>query len=241
VLGSAWLRGWPAARLDTFDDLDFPGETGEPALVDVVLVTGREVTDVDPGGHFDLRSAEGDLLVAPGTVSAMTEQPMTLDQFAPPAAVRRRRRWLLPTAIAVAVLVVVAGGALAVWRLTSAGTLKVSGTVTIGRGGFERAGGDYLGATETSCSATGGYGDIRQGAQVVVSDAEGTTIALGVLGAGAADLEGDGRARSCTWPFTVDGVPTGHAFYGVEVSKRGRIQFTERELGEPLRLSLGSG
>ncbi|WP_433414978.1 hypothetical protein ACQP1V_36125 [Microtetraspora malaysiensis] len=85
-----------------------------------------------------------------------------------------------------------------------------------------------------------GYSDIRQGAQVVVTDATGKTLALGTLGAGKRHLpEGAAPvARRCAFPFTVQ-APGGQDFYGIEVSHRGRLQYTAEQVREPLELTLG--
>lgn len=86
----------------------------------------------------------------------------------------------------------------------------------------------------SSCATTGGYADIRRGAQVVVTDASSATIALGQLGYGSWD-----RQKGCVFLFTVADVPAGHRFYGVEVTHRGRLQFSAEQVAEPLALTIG--
>lgn len=150
------------------------------------------------------------------------------------AAPRRRpRRWLVP-AIAALVLLVAAGTGWYAFRALgekeqapakSAKTMDVVGNITLTDG--------VLNVDGVQCAGRGGYDDIRPGAQVVVTDAAGSTIALGELRGG--HFEG----TSCVLEFTVRGVPTGQAFYGVEVSHRGRLQYTEIQVREFLRLSLG--
>ncbi|MEU4578946.1 hypothetical protein [Nonomuraea sp. NPDC023979] len=87
---------------------------------------------------------------------------------------------------------------------------------------------------ELSCTTGGGFDDIRQGAQVVVTDAAGKTIALGELSAGSWK-----RNVGCIFLFNVEDVPAGEKFYGVEVSHRGRVQYTAGQLAEPLALDIG--
>jgi hypothetical protein len=85
------------------------------------------------------------------------------------------------------------------------------------------------------CTPSGGYGDIG-GAQVVVSDAAGKTIATG-------NLPPTGRIADlrCVFDFEVKGIPGGHDFYGVAISHRGRLQYRREQLdGQVLKLNLGS-
>lgn len=88
---------------------------------------------------------------------------------------------------------------------------------------------------ELTCTTGGGYDDIRQGAQVVVTDAAAKTIALGQLGPGSWK-----RGVGCIFLFSVADVPADGEFYGVEVSHRGRVQYTAGQLVEPLDLELGN-
>ncbi len=85
------------------------------------------------------------------------------------------------------------------------------------------------------CGTGGGYTDIREGAQVVVTDESAKTIALGRLGKGA----WANTTAECIFFFTVTGVPTGLQFYGIEVSHRGRLQYTAAQLATPLALTIG--
>jgi hypothetical protein len=74
-----------------------------------------------------------------------------------------------------------------------------------------------------ACAGKGGYGDIVPGAQVVVR-AGGDVVAAGSLDAGEL-IQG----RGCIIGFRVAEVPSGHDFYGVEVTQRGEIQVTESQ------------
>lgn len=86
-----------------------------------------------------------------------------------------------------------------------------------------------------SCAGKGGFDDISEGTQVVISDKSGTTLALGQLSNSSYDI------ADCHFDITVDSVPAGKSFYKVEVSHRGGIQFTESQLREGITLSLGDG
>ncbi|MEV0616179.1 hypothetical protein AB0I81_22890 [Nonomuraea sp. NPDC050404] len=109
------------------------------------------------------------------------------------------------------------------------GSLSVDGQVTV-RGEPPAV----LTDNELTCRGGGGFDDLREGAQVVVSDAAGKTIALGQLGAGSWK-----RGVGCIFLFTVADVPGGLDFYGVEVSHRGRVQYTAAQLAAPVELSIG--
>jgi hypothetical protein len=93
---------------------------------------------------------------------------------------------------------------------------------------------DGFGADGVPCSGDGGYSDIAEGTQVVISDESSKTLAVGVLKAGRRDSNG-----RCKFPFEVLRVPTGQSFYGIEVSHRGRLQYSESQIRQGLQLSLG--
>lgn len=76
------------------------------------------------------------------------------------------------------------------------------------------------------CVAGGGYADIN-GAQVVVTDPAGKTIATSQLP--SSGILRDANGFMCEFAFSVD-VPGGHDFYGIEVSHRGRLQYSEGQL-----------
>lgn len=94
------------------------------------------------------------------------------------------------------------------------------------------------------CAGDGGYDDLKQGARVVVTDNAGATVAIGSIDKTEPvvelddDADGGYRATSCVLKFTVPEVPAGRGFYGVEVTHRGRVQFSERDLLSPLALTL---
>jgi len=116
-------------------------------------------------------------------------------------------------------------------------TISITGSITVPGGLTE---GGLEGGAGQVCVMDGGYSDVREGAQVVVSDDKSTTIAIGRLGGGRLVLPDPDywSTRKCVFPFTVS-APAGHPFYGVEVSHRGRLQYTAAQLAVPLALTLG--
>ncbi|MER7131358.1 hypothetical protein [Streptosporangium saharense] len=110
--------------------------------------------------------------------------------------------------------------------LTVGGTMSVPGSSLIGG----------LDSNPKPCVTTGGYSDIREGAQVVITDEASKTIALGSLEAGKPDSQNPAR---CVFPFSVQNVPAGRPFYGIEVSHRGRLQYTAEQIAMSLQLTLG--
>jgi hypothetical protein len=91
----------------------------------------------------------------------------------------------------------------------------------------------------TMCAGTGGYDDMRVGAQVVVTDENSTTIAVGSIDSATPMMDPDdgNLARGCSLGFSVAGVPEGRQFYGVEVTSRGRLQYTRDQMKGRLQLS----
>lgn len=84
------------------------------------------------------------------------------------------------------------------------------------------------------CKGTGGYADIRPGAQVVFYDNAGAILATGQLDNGT--LTGD----QCTLPWTVVGIPAGKGPYQYEVSHRGKLVVTEEQISsQSLAATLG--
>ncbi|MFF0575501.1 hypothetical protein [Streptosporangium saharense] len=106
--------------------------------------------------------------------------------------------------------------------LTVGGTMSVPGSSLIG--------------DPRSCVTTGGYSDIREGTQVVITDEASKTIALGSLEAGKPDSQ---SSALCVFPFSVQNVPGGRPFYGIEISHRGRLQYTAAQITMSLQLTLG--
>ncbi len=110
--------------------------------------------------------------------------------------------------------------------------IDIHGTITVTREGVTK------GSEGEPCRPDGGYSDIRPGTQVVVTDPAGKTIAVGALGTGANRTRSASYLGDCEFPFRVT-APAGHQFYGVEVSRRGRLQYPAERLSGPLELTLG--
>ena len=152
-----------------------------------------------------------------------------------------RPRWAIPFIAGLAVLFLVAAGA--TWALTravpaaptptqsatGAATTIINGdlTLTSARGVRNTVG--------SICTGTGGYDDIQAGASVTVTDANGTTIALGSLLLG----ETSELIFRCVFPIRVLDVPMGKGFYGIEVAHRGKVQIAEADLAAGVHLTLG--
>ena len=95
--------------------------------------------------------------------------------------------------------------------------------------------GSHLSLDTGTCFGTGGYADIRGGADVVIYDAAGKALVVSSIADG--QPTGDSFAP-CLFAFDVPGVPAGVGPYSIEVSTRGRVPFTQDEAGN-LRLTLG--
>jgi hypothetical protein len=107
----------------------------------------------------------------------------------------------------------------------------LSGTVTLVDSSF--SGSD----PGDSCIGENGYGDIRGGAQVVITDSAGETLSTGRLSAGEFDGLG------CVFSFALEDV-TRTAFYSLSVAgdNRGELQYSYDELADDdwsVQLSLG--
>lgn len=179
--------------------------------------------------------------IVPGVVAqpepSSPYQPQGYAPQPPQAFYQRppRRPWVIPMVVGLAVLLLAVGGTVT-WILlrpgASVGTFEVKGELTLDGGdrGIQPA--------DMGCAGASGYSDIAEGTAVTVSDATGTTVALGRLDHGRND--GSLGRQQCSFTFVVAGVPAGKGFYGVEVSHRGRVQYTEAELtSRPLKLTLG--
>lgn len=90
------------------------------------------------------------------------------------------------------------------------------------------------------CTGTGGYADIRYGAQVRVTDATGAVVALGALSAGEPHdrFPEVPKADQCRFRFEVSGVPESGNLYGVEVAHRGIVSFARTDATN-VQLTLG--
>lgn len=122
------------------------------------------------------------------------------------------------------VVVVIVAAAVAIPIALQPGSMTVRGEISVSNTNGE-----------ADACAIPGYEDVREGANVTVTDASHKTIALGSLGAG----HSDGFQLSCIYRFVVTDVPAGLKFYGVEVSHRGSLQYTDAQLKKGVALSIG--
>jgi hypothetical protein len=81
-----------------------------------------------------------------------------------------------------------------------------------------------IGGSGSSCAGEGGFSDMRAGKQVVVTDAGGRVIGVGVLQDGQRE-----RGVTCRFPFTVKGLPDVD-FYGIEAQNRGTLRYSRAEM-----------
>lgn len=123
---------------------------------------------------------------------------------------------------------------------TTPASLTVTGTITVAADSMSSE--QEMGG---ACVTDDGYSDIESGAQVTVADASGKALALGALEAGRVSEvfdEGtavEGMASLCVFGFTVKDVSPSEAIYSVEVSHRGKVNFTREKLNESVALTLG--
>lgn len=154
----------------------------------------------------------------------VTQQPFTqIGQ--PPAASQPVRRSRKPTPIIAAALIVLALIAGGVYLLAWPKEFDFHGTLQLQDPATVRAG----------CIGQGGYADIRDHVQVVVTDASEKTVGIGQV------EKHTNKGLFCAYDFLVRDIPGGLGFYGVEVSKRGRVQYDEEQMRAGVTLSLGAG
>jgi hypothetical protein len=165
-----------------------------------------------PDGHGNTRWWDGQGWAAPGSVSA-TPTPVKL------ARMPLRNKVFIAAVVAAAAVLVLVFAPFGTDNFNVYGSLQLNGSDGISHSG-------------TVCQGTDGYDDIQVGAEVVVSDDSGKTLAIG-------DLTTSTYDGSCSFTFAVKGVPTGKKFYGVEVTHRGDVQFTEQQLKAGPTLTLG--
>ncbi len=164
---------------------------------------------MDPHKPFTVPVAPGAVEPSGGIASAM------------PAPMKPRRRWLWP--VILVALFVIGGGAAA--YLLQPRTVTISGTVTLL--------GDGINDFGPSCVGTKGYDDLRGGAQVVVSDAAGVSLAVTQLSSGESTAP-----TNCVFGFSIS-VPSGKGVYGIQIGHRDKVQYNEADLKKPLALSIG--
>jgi hypothetical protein len=141
-------------------------------------------------------------------------------QYAPILPPRKRRTGLI-VGLVVAAVVVLVGAGVVVLGLTGHTPISVPGVSR----GFQVRG--ML--TVANCDSLG-YDDIQAGTEVTITDESGKVLAVGKLNGGAAH---------CNFPFVIDNVPPGEKFYGITISHRGTLHYTEAQMRQELDLTLG--
>lgn len=110
--------------------------------------------------------------------------------------------------------------------VTAAGTVVLSGTESITNDGPGTEcwayGNDPLSEQIGTDGPPSTYADVKQGAQVVITDASGKVVGTGTLDAGVADPISDGQTAGnarypCDFTFTASNLPGGGSFYGIKV------------------------
>lgn len=160
-------------------------------------------------------------------------------QRAKPVRAKRSKAPWIVVAVVLVLGVIAVGGFLATRGSTSTGPLAAPHTIG---GTFTLHDGILKAVEGKPCSSKSeGYGDIREGAAVVVSDGDGKVLATGALGPGTVTLTGVRDFGYCAFPINVPAVPE-TAFYKVEVSHRGAQTYSLADMNAKdwkLDLSLG--
>ncbi len=169
----------------------------------------------------------------PGPARVVDEREYRTIVAAPahPRPRRKVRALVIAGIVAVAGAGAVAGAAVAKFR--GGGTAKD----IIVRGTFTLVDPDEARAWSTAnrpCKGGRGYGDLRAGAAVVISDETGSKLAVTTLGIGKTGAVSDSAGR-CTFAFTTT-VPAGRTLYGVTVTHHRTVRLDETEIAEPALL-----
>jgi hypothetical protein len=169
------------------------------------------------------------------------------DPFSPPLPAEPRPK--RPSRLVIALLALSVGGVVVAAALLLPNVFPGLASTPGGPGKFDITGelkvtgsGLKYGVHSGDCQGDGGYSDLRGGTSVVITNASGATVAIGQL-----SKEGKPERHpvspikpvSCTFTFSVTGIPEGSEFYGVTIGKRGTEQYSRIQLGEPVRLALG--
>ena len=131
------------------------------------------------------------------------------------------RKGVVTVTVIVLVVVGIAGAAWALLSQATERTYTIKGNMTL----FDLD--DFRGyKAGDSCSGSGGYRDIREGATVTVKDEAGTLVGSGSLGPGRIS---DESLRLCVFPIEVKGVKDAN-FFQVEVSHRGGLSYSKADM-----------
>lgn len=165
-----------------------------------------------------------------------------------------RRSWPLKlVGCTVAIIIVAVIAAVAATRLGGATKLTLRGDIAITDEQMvlmgHSSGTPSLDVRDDgSCTATDGYDDIADGAQVTVRDPGNRVIGTGYLTGGhGRDTTSPGifdgitnESQTCSWQFTVPRLPK-EKFYQVSVTHRGNVTFTYAQVrADDVHLTLGS-
>lgn len=194
---------------------------------------------------------DSDLATWAATVLQVTPQDPFVTSSHPHTPKRRPRLWLVALLAVPLGAALIAAGVLIPEALKNVGApgtaakagaetsfapqpFSVKGFLTLKLGQFA-----WFSDTDT-CYGYERYDDIRSGTQVVITDPAGKTIAIGQLEAGVPrhDPDNNKRVTECRFPIKVAGVPGGHSFYRLEISKRGKLEFARDRIEGPLELKL---
>lgn len=78
----------------------------------------------------------------------------------------------------------------------------------------------------STCTGAGGFSDLKEGAQVLILNEDGTTIATGSLASGTFQ---PARGVLCTWSFTIADVPDAK-FYKAKINHRDGPSYSYADL-----------
>lgn len=113
--------------------------------------------------------------------------------------------------------------------------LTVTGTITTSPGFSMRSDEDEIG--DACRIAPKGPHDLDVGKQVKVTDASGTTLALGAFSeATVVEKSNSGHVSLCEFPFEVGNVPAEHDFYKLVVGQRPAYDLARADLDSPVEL-----
>lgn len=154
------------------------------------------------------------------------EAPYTQTFYVPgvpaPMPPRRRRRTGLVVGLVAAALVLFGGSAILTYVVIGHGTVSITGAPRT----FTTNG--TLTISGVDCGSWG-YGDLKTGTEVTLTDETGKVLAAGSLT----------QIATCSFTFTLERIPPGRSFYGVTISHRGTIHYTEAQMRSGLQLSIG--
>lgn len=115
---------------------------------------------------------------------------------------------------------------------TASETLTAAGSIRVRVGGMDER------VEGAACNAADGYDDVAEGADVVVTDAQGATVGTAPLRAGTLKFI-DNTNVWCNFTFIVKDIPAGGKFYKLTAGQRDPKQLTESDLHSSIQLQIG--